>query len=96
MEYREDLHIKYLTDTYKLLKDYPSSDIDIIFTIIDDIKSSRKTKKNWGVDDFIFSQSIISIDIDIDRLTDFDYIEYNQETQLFTITKMGLSLIFKI
>jgi len=68
MQYIETLPVKYLTDTYKLLKDYPSSEIDIIFTLIDDIKKSKRTKKNWNVDDYIFSKEILEDTIDIDPL----------------------------
>jgi hypothetical protein len=97
MEYKDTLPIKYLTDTYKLLKDYPSSETDIIFTIIDDIKKSRRTKKNWDIDDFIFSKEIIDDNIiNIEKLVSDGYIDFNSDTQLFTITKNGLSLIFKI
>ena len=96
MQYIETLPVKYLTDTYKLLKDYPSSEIDIIFTLIDDIKKSKRTKKNWNVDDYIFSKEILEDTIDIDPLINDGYIDFNSETQLFSITKKGLSLIFKI
>lgn len=101
MEFKLDLPVKYITGVYKLVKEYPSNEIDYLYSIIEEIKRVRRSKKNWKEDDFIFSKELIdsvfseNVDSDISELIDLRYISYDDDTLMFKIEPKGLSLIYK-
>lgn len=97
MELKPDVSIKYLTDNYKIFNDYPSCIEDYVYALMQEIKNSRKTKKNWNIDDYVFTidmfNSLFS-DSDISILLDDGYV-IEIESQ-YKLTSKSISLFFNI
>lgn len=102
MEQRKDLKLKYLTGIYAHM-DGLDKNTDNMYTLINEIKSGKRSKKNWSVDDFIFGEEIAkhafgedSNEV-IESLVESGYVTTNQAENIsavYSITNEGLRLFF--
>ena len=98
MKYIDSLPVKYLTETHRIFKDYPCDVVDIIFDLSKEIIKSRKSKKNWNKEDFVFEVDLCNNlfkkpDL-LQTLIESEYIIANDNNILYSITDKALSLIY--
>jgi hypothetical protein len=97
MEYKDNLPVKYLTDTYRLIDGYPRDSGDVVITIVQAIRSSRKIKKSWCADDYVFSSDLFLQNFDMEVLDDCIScgLVLKKSDGVLYFSNDGLGLIFK-
>lgn len=99
MKARKDLKLKYLTGVYRYMED-GDSETDSLYMLVEDIKSARRSKKNWTQSDFVFTKEQAektfggSCDDKISMLQENGYIGTKSDFTYY-ITDSGLSLFFE-
>ena len=100
MNYRDDLKLKYLIGVDGVLPHEEEFDCtSIVLALVNEIKGSRRTKKNWSSkNDFVFDSELSNKVVD---QASWEYAILNNLVEeisenSYIITEKGLSLIFNL
>lgn len=101
MDFRKDLAIKYLTGAYKVVSDFSLGiSTDLVMLLVDEIKSKRKSKKNWSEKDFVLpyeeAKLLINNEEQLQHLFDYEFIVLDENKTQITLTKKALQIIFDL
>ncbi len=96
---KKDLKLKYLTGMYAYM-DGCDGDESNLFSLINEIKSSRRSKKNWNKSDFVFGNDIAKkqfgekTDEILSSLAENGYVECNEGS--YSVSEKGLLLFYEL
>lgn len=96
LKQRGDLKVKYLTDTYKYVDEYPTCDCDIVMCLVSAIHSSKRTRKEWKPTDYVFSHSLFLDNFDERVLDDCigSCLISRRDDLMYELSPRALSLVF--